>query len=82
MFNSAGPIFCRVCKPVFRRKKPEERVGVRLELVEDNYSGCGVDIASCPECKNIFQISYKVDEITKLNPKDWGVDDVTPTENE
>ena len=38
-----------------------------LELVRDNYSGTGVDIARCPTCKRLFQISYKVDEIMEID---------------
>jgi hypothetical protein len=40
--------------------------GVQLELVSDNYSGCGVDICRCPECGRDFQVSYKVDRITRI----------------
>lgn len=69
MFNSTGPHYCPVCPPTFRHPKNKEpvRTGVRLELSESNYSGCGVDIAQCPECKKYFQISYKVDKITEVN---------------
>jgi len=31
-----------------------------------NYSGCSVDIANCEECGHGFQVSYKVDEITRI----------------
>jgi hypothetical protein len=40
--------------------------GVELELVNDNYSGCGVDIVRCPECGKDFQVSYKIDTITEI----------------
>jgi len=71
--------FCPVCTPVFNRKKPEIRdgvrvevsknyfrTGVRLEIVSSNYSGCGVDICVCPQCQKRFQVSYRVDEIIHL----------------
>jgi hypothetical protein len=48
------------------RNKRGEFIGVELEVVEDNYSGCGVDICRCPECGCLYQVSYKVDCITKL----------------
>jgi len=82
-FNSTGPHYCPNCPPVYRFPKkihPRDeknvvmiegrsgvRCGVQLELGEDNYSGCGVDIAFCPECKKAFQVSYKVDTITEVN---------------
>ena len=34
-----------------------------LHLIEDNYSGCGIDIMECPECHTVFTVSYKVDKI-------------------
>lgn len=70
-------LFCPVCEPVFKNIKPfgkrskdlpEEtiRVAERLMIVEENYSGCGVDHAVCGKCRNTFQVSYKVDEIILL----------------
>jgi hypothetical protein len=66
-FNSTGPHYCPECKPVFRvpKNKPRVRVGVRLELVESNYSGLSVDMATCPECGRGYSISYKVDRIER-----------------
>ncbi len=40
-----------------------------LECCERNYSGCGVDMAYCPECGHGFQISYKVSEV--LRTESW-----------
>ena len=59
--------FCPNCEPIFHRKKSELQVGVQLEVLRDNYSGCGVDHCRCPNCQEIFQVSYKVDEITPLS---------------
>lgn len=60
-------IFCPLCPPRFNRRK--DKIGVCLDLIESNYSGCGEDIMSCPECAKTFSISYKVDEITRI--PDW-----------
>jgi hypothetical protein len=65
MFNNQ-PIYCPECLPC---PHTSNREGVQLKLVERNYSGCGVDIASCPMCKKCFQVSYKVNEITEV--KGW-----------
>lgn len=59
-------ILCPVCPTVYNKKhKPTD--ATKLELIESNYSGCGVDIAECPQCKKVFQISYKVDEINEVH---------------
>jgi hypothetical protein len=58
--------FCPNCKPVIFEKR-NIRTGVKLETISSNYSGCGVDICVCPECKKQFQVSYKVDQITPLD---------------
>lgn len=54
---------CPACPRVGTRQG--ER-GVELEVVRDNYSGCGVDICRCPKCGKYFQVSYKIDEITEV----------------
>lgn len=56
-------IYCPDCEPVKNRRG--DRVGGILELVERNYSGCGVDYFSCPECGHAFCVSYKVAVITR-----------------
>jgi hypothetical protein len=63
-FHSTGPHFCPRCPEV--RNRRGERVGVRLDLIESNYSGCGVDIACCPQCEKRYQISYCVRSIDEL----------------
>lgn len=60
-FESTGPHYCPVCPPV--KNKHRRRIDQPLELMTQNYSGCGVDMAQCPRCERIFQISYKVDQI-------------------
>lgn len=55
---------CPNC-PKIKTKKGGLR-GVELELVNDNYSGCGVDICRCPTCNGTFQVSYKIDKIDKI----------------
>lgn len=67
-----GEILCPVC-PVVKKiinigKIPREiELGSPLDITTNNYSGTGSDMAYCPECKNDFIISYKVDEITKIS---------------
>ena len=67
MFNDQR-IECPVCP---KRKTKRGSFGVQLELVEHNYSGCGVDIASCPNCQRVFEISYKVDKIKDISDAGW-----------
>jgi rubredoxin len=39
---------------------------VQLDITEFNYHGIGIDLAECPECGEVFQISYKIDEIERF----------------
>jgi len=65
-------IYCPDCKQDYIITKLGVRiVGSVLEEVERNYSGCGVDIYQCPKCKHIFQISYRVDEVKRL--EEWEI---------
>ena len=53
-------------------------IGTKLELVERNYSGCGVDIAYCNVCRHHYAIYYKVDKIEpcpKWDVSIWAKDD-------
>jgi hypothetical protein len=61
-------VYCPECKPVVKRNKngKSRRLNSYLTLEESNYSGCGVDIYSCPDCRKVFQISYKVDEVIRI----------------
>ena len=63
MFKSTGPHYCLICPPVSYKGN---RIDQPLQLIQKNYSGCRVDIASCPSCKRTFQISYKVDKIIDI----------------
>lgn len=63
MFNSTGPHYCPVCPLTMGGKKKDRRIDPPLVLEVSNYSGCGVDMAKCPTCERIFQISYKVDTV-------------------
>lgn len=66
-----GRIFCTECPPIFNRR--QQQIGPALTLIEDNYSGCGVDMAYCEEgCGKGFCISYKVDKVERA--PDWDVD--------
>lgn len=52
-------IFCPDCKIDYVITKfGVRRFGSILEIIEKNYSGCGVDIYECPKCKHRFQVSY------------------------
>jgi hypothetical protein len=62
-------VFCPDC-PVKINSRGRE-VRPRLECVEDNYSGTGMDIGECPNCHHVFGICYKVtvDSVERL--RDW-----------
>jgi hypothetical protein len=66
VFYTHKQVFCPVCPARFHRKNPERRVGVTMDCVESNYSGCMIDIAECTECGKTFQVSYKVDKISEF----------------
>ena len=53
---------CPNCPKILNRRGKLR--GIELELINDNYSGCGVDICRCPECGKDFQVSYKIDAVT------------------
>lgn len=42
-----------------------KRYKPKLELVEANFSGCGVDVAQCRECGNGYVVSYKIAEVRR-----------------
>ena len=62
---------CPNCKQVFRLNKLGNKISIGpfLDIDEDNYHGCGEDLASCEECGGEFFISYKIDQITEC---EWG----------
>ena len=65
-FYTCAPC-CPVCPEEHVKTARWERIRApKLVLSESNYSGCGVDIAYCPNCGHEFQVSYKVDEITDV----------------
>jgi hypothetical protein len=55
---------CPLCPKVKTRRG--DMMGIELELIHDNYSGCGVDLCRCPECGKDFRVSFKIDEITEI----------------
>lgn len=59
-------VFCPNCEPVFRKSKPDQRVGVQMECIESNYSGTGTDRFECRVCEKQFFVTYKVDKITPI----------------
>ena len=64
MFYSTRPHYCPNCEPTVIKGTTFR---VTLSLIEENYSGCGISLAECLSCKKIFEISYKVDEITEVS---------------
>ncbi len=63
-FHSTRPHYCPDCPPTLNRKG--RRIDRQLDLIESNYSGCGVDMASCPTCGKVWQISYKVAKMVRV----------------
>jgi len=61
-FGSGDQINCPECPTSGRYK-------YQLMCVESNYSGCSVDIGQCEECGKAWQISFKVDKITRV--EEW-----------
>jgi hypothetical protein len=58
--------FCPNCQPIFSKKNQMLRVGKQLQLVERNYSGCGVDHYECPSCMKLYSVSYKIDRVDEI----------------
>lgn len=56
-------LFCPDCKP--RRTHLGKQFNARLEVVERNYSGTGIDITHCTDCGHCFEVTYKVDTIRR-----------------
>ena len=69
-FSHCSDVKCPVCptKTYTTRGGKVREFRPELECTEQNYSGCGVDIGQCPECKKFFQIAYHVAGVTEL---DW-----------
>lgn len=60
-------ILCPACPQETKIIRGREvLIGKDLDIIETNYSGCGVDIAFCETCQKKYQISYKVDQITEV----------------
>lgn len=65
---SESDVICPACADVDDLVGNTRRTP-RLRIVEYNYS-TKLDIAECPNCGGVFQISYKVDQVTRLG-KEW-----------
>lgn len=59
-------VFCPDCPRVMSKRVPLTQVGQVLRVVEQNVQGYDVDHYECPQCEALFQISYKVDEVKKI----------------
>lgn len=57
---------CPKCPTSF--SKAGNIIGSNLMVLDDNYSGCGIDICACEKCGTTFQVSYKINEITEFLP--------------
>lgn len=57
--------YCPNCPKRTNRRGLE--VSIQMDVIRDNYSGCGVDYCKCPQCNQIFQVTYKIDEIRALD---------------
>lgn len=67
MFYTNNSVFCPKCEPVYVKSKfGVHRIGLHLDCIIENYSGCSVDIGECPRCGRRFQVSYRVDKIVEI----------------
>lgn len=60
-------IYCPKCPPHYRKRPPHEQDGQLLVVVEQNVGGYDVDHYECPQCQLLFQVTYKVDEVTEVH---------------
>jgi len=65
-FSHSVDIPCPECKPYGKRNRRH-----MLECSERNYSGCGIDIGTCPECGKTWEVSYVVGELVRA--PDWDI---------
>lgn len=65
MFSHGIDIPCPECPPYGKKGHRHQ-----LECVARNYSGCGVDIGQCPECGKAWEVSYKVEALTRVTEWD------------
>lgn len=65
-FSHGVQIDCPECPPFGKRNRRH-----RLECSEQNYSGCGIDIGTCPECGKAWEVSFRVDKLTRA--ENWDV---------
>lgn len=72
-FTHGSPIACPECPGVGPQKRKPW-----LQVAERNYSGCSVDMGCCEECGKAWEISFKVDTMTRA-PR---FDDLTRVEQE
>lgn len=70
MMQVCGPVLCPNC-PTWKNKYGKI-VGEYLECSDDNYSGCGEDMANCPKCGKGYAISYQIKAVTP--EPSWDID--------
>lgn len=76
--HGTGPHFCPACPQWLRKNRlgTTDRWGFRLNLVEGNYSGTGVDVAACPNCRRVFGVRYQALDYVRM--PDWESDPHPP----
>jgi len=68
-YTNKDEAVCPTCPPVTTKR------GVfynRLDIIENNYSGLGIDMACCSLCGKAYAITYKIDKVTR-EPR-WDVE--------
>lgn len=71
-FNNTQPC-CPVC-PVDRRRNR-----IALVEVENNYSGSGMDVGQCPQCKRVYGVHYYISKVERM--KSWEVEPIVGEDN-
>jgi len=65
-FSHDVVIECPECQPAEKRQRRP-----KLECSAQNYSGCGEDMGTCPECGKTWAVSFRVDKLKRA--PEWDV---------
>jgi uncharacterized Zn finger protein len=69
IFLTHNYVQCPNCKEQdFYKNLPIEKYGMipKLKCIDRNYSGCGVDMAECGTCGQVFEVSYSIDKVVRV----------------